>query len=304
MPCYGLASGVVARLDLTGLRPYASCNGAAWDVELTVDGSRLLVLCESGDIESIDEATGVRFGVVAAGTTAEPRGFAINADGSQALVARGVAGAGTELVLFDVATGTQVISTPMPGPPPPAIFSGPGVGRIVSVTPSRDAVVVTNRWFYDDVGMPGPIRLYYRTQILDFATLAPRLELAVPYDPHFMEISPDGERAFVGSNDIIRLGGALQDLDLRTGQQTVGVSALTNALGAAFAPLAPTLQLVELNGQRVTLSWSLAAHSPAAQRFGFTPAAAAAQATSERSTSAPRRLSPSTMCRSAATSCE
>ena len=221
---YGLASGVVARLDLTGLRPYASCNGAAWDVELTVDGS-------------------------------------------QALVARGVAGAGTELVLVDVATGTQILSTPMPGPPPPAPFSGPGLGYIVSVTPSRDAVVITNRWFYDEVGRPGPARLHYRTQILGFATLAPRLELAVPYDPHFMEISPDGGHAFVASNDLLRPFGQLQDLDLRTGQQTVGVSTLTSALGAAFAPLAPTLQPAEVIGQQVTIAWSLAAHSPAAQRF-------------------------------------
>ena len=43
--------------------------------------------------------------------------------------------------------------------------------------------------------------------------------------------------------------------------------ATTSALGAAFVPLAPTLQPAEVIGQQVTISWSLAAHSPAAQRF-------------------------------------
>jgi hypothetical protein len=85
-----------------------------------------------------------------------------------------------------------------------------------------------------------------------------------------MAISPDGSRAFVISNlTVSRPTGWIQDLDLRTGQPTAAMNvADVSALGAASAPLPPTLQAT-VNGQRVTLSWNLAAHSPAAQRFGI-----------------------------------
>ena len=258
---YGYIPGGVGRLDTTGLRPYTSC--APGQIELTVDGSRLLVFCQNGNIESIDETTGALVAIVAAGPTAAP-GFAINADGSRALVVR-VAPGVNDLVLFDIATGTEIMSTPMPGPAPPAQYSGPGFGRIVGVTPSRDAVVVTTRWF--NSGLPGLATNYFRTQLLEFATLAPRRQLAVPYDPQVMAISPNGERAFVGSSYPGRGLGALLDLDLGTGQQTALVSAMTFALGAAFPPLAPTLHPPVVNGEEVTIGWSLAAHSPEAQRF-------------------------------------
>jgi hypothetical protein len=64
---YGLTAGGLARLDAAGVHAYAACDGSPREIELTVDGSRLLVLCQSGAIESIDEATGARLGVVAAG---------------------------------------------------------------------------------------------------------------------------------------------------------------------------------------------------------------------------------------------
>jgi hypothetical protein len=267
---YGLTPMGVARLDEGGLRPYAACDGLTTDVELTVDGSRLLVLCGglNGSIVTIDEATGVRLSVRVLDTgTTLASGLALNADGSQALVIRHLFGpAPTELVLFDVATGAEIIATPMPGPPPPAPFAGPGIGRIVSVTPSRDAVVVTRRWFLDYPGLP-PMN-HNQTHLLELATLAPRGQLAVPYELRSIAISPDGGRAFVASDNLLPQSGLIQDLDLRTGQQTAGVSvAFTSALGAAFAPLAPTLQPAVVNGQQVTIAWSLAAHSPAAQRF-------------------------------------
>jgi hypothetical protein len=211
---YGLATGGVARLDASGLRAYAACGGSPREVELTVDGARLVVLCQSGNVESIDEDSGVRLSVVPTDASTAFSGLAISAEGSQALVARG-SDAVIELVLLDVATGSEILVTALPGPPPPAPFEGPGSGRIVSATPGRDAVVVTQSWSYHD-GLEGGPRLYYfRTQILDFPTLTPRRQLAVPYDPQWMAISPDGARAFVGSNHP-RMFGTLQDLDLST----------------------------------------------------------------------------------------
>jgi hypothetical protein len=257
---YGLTPGGVARLDAAGLRAYDTCNGSPREVELTVDGSRILVLCASGNVESVDEITGRRLAVVAAGLSAESRGLAANADGSQVLVARDGPGGVIELVLFDVATGTEIVATPAPG----------GAGRVYieSSTPSRDAVVVTTQSIVDH--QPGPFTIYHGTYLLDFATLALRRRLEVPYSP-MIAISPDGKRAFVASADVVRLFGSLQDLNLETGQpnMTAHIS-LVYGLGAAFPPLfpplSPTLEAT-VSGQRVTLSWTLPAHSPAAQRF-------------------------------------
>jgi DNA-binding beta-propeller fold protein YncE len=262
---YGLMTGNIARLDPTGLHPVASCAGDSRDVELTVDGSRVFVLCASGNVESIDEASGMRLSVVAAGASAL-RGLGVNADGSQVLVARDRPGGGTELVLCDVATGNEIIATPIPGPLPPPPFTGPGTGRIVAVTPNREAVVVTNVWFYDP--NPGPLMAFYRTQVLELATLTPQRELSVPFNPVAMAISPDGSRAFVASNlTVSQPAGRIQDLDLRTGQPTVAMTvANVNALGAAFPPLPPTPNATVIGG-RVTIAWTLLAHSPPADRF-------------------------------------
>jgi hypothetical protein len=189
------------------------------------------------------------------------RGFAINADGSRALVVRDRVGV-PELVLLDVATGTEIIATPLLNKSTfPAVSVGSG--RIVSVTPSRDAVVVTQKYTIK-VALPD----LYWTQVLEFATLALRRELAVSYDPQWMAISPNGERAFVASHDRRGDVAALQVLDLRTGQRTIDMAvAQAAALGVAFVPQAPTLQPAEVTGQQVTIAWSFAAHSPAAQRF-------------------------------------
>ena len=151
----------------------------------------------------------------------------------------------------------------MPGPPPPPPFSGPGSGEIVAATPARDVVVVTNSWSFDP-GPGAPTLYYHRTQMLDFATLTPLRQLDVPHFIAAMVISPDASRAIVASNHP-RLFGQIQDLDLRTGQPTAALGVnLTTALGGAFPPLPPTLQPARINGQQVTLSWALPAHSPAA----------------------------------------
>ena len=263
---YGLVPGGIARLDASGLRPYASCDGSPLQIDLTVDGSRLFVFCESGTIETIDEATGALVGVVVAGSSPLVfRGFSVNGDGSQVLVLRA-----SELVLFDAATGTEILATPIPGPPPPPPFSGPGSSRIVSAAPVRDAAVVSTVWTYDD-GLPGSPMIYsFRTQILDFITFTPGRQLAVPYDPVMMAISPDATRAFVGSRAPDPRFALLQDIDLNTGQPTLATSlGSLGWLGAAFPPLPPTLRPAVVNAQQVTISWHLAAHSPAAEVFAI-----------------------------------
>ncbi len=215
---YGLVAGVVTRLDPTGLRPYDACGGApASTLALTVDGSRLVVSCGSGTIESLDESTGTRLSTFSVGTSPS-LGFAINSDGSRALVIRSATSV-TELVLYDVASGTEIAAAPMPGGAPPAPFSGPGTGSIWSTVPGGDAVVVSRSWSFDP-GPGAPLIFYRRTNLVEFDTLASRTELAVPYGVHSMAISPDGLRAIVASNDI-RPGAAIQDLDLRTGQPAV-----------------------------------------------------------------------------------
>jgi hypothetical protein len=109
---------------------------------------------------------------------------------------------------------------------------------------------------------------FYRTQVLELATLTPQRELSVPFNPVAMAISPDGSRAFVASNlTVSQPAGRIQDLDLRTGQPTVAMTvANVNALGAAFPPLPPTPNATVIGG-RVTIAWTLLAHSPPADRF-------------------------------------
>ena len=263
---YGLVAGVVTRLDPTGLRPYDACGGApASTLALTVDGSRLVVSCGSGTIESLDESTGTRLSTFNVGTSPS-LGFAINSDGSRALVIRSATSV-TELVLYDVASGTEIAAAPMPGGAPPAPFSGPGTGSIWSTVPGGDAVVVSRSWSFDP-GPGAPLIHYRRTNLVEFDTLASRTELAVPYGVHSMAISPDGLRAIVASNDI-RPGAAIQDLDLRTGQPAVQVNISIGfaSVGGVFPPLPPTVPPATVNGQRVTISWSLPAHSPPADRF-------------------------------------
>ena len=141
------------------------------------------------------------------------------------------------------------------------------MGSVVAATPNRDAVIVTNVWSFDP-GPGAPLIHYRRTNLVEFDTLASRTELAVPYGVHSMAISPDGLRAIVASNDI-RPEAAIQDLDLRTGQPAVQVNISNGfaSVGGVFPPLPPTVPPATVNGQRVTISWSLPAHSPPADRF-------------------------------------
>ena len=71
LAAYGLVSQALARLDAGGVRLYAACQGTSVsELELALDGSRLLVLCATGTIEAIDEASGARLSVVSGGSTA------------------------------------------------------------------------------------------------------------------------------------------------------------------------------------------------------------------------------------------
>ncbi len=262
----GPNAGTAARLDLGGLHPYGGCAAATTiAVDLTVDGTRLLALCRSGDVVVMDAASGAVQRIVPSGAVDAVTNLRTNADGSRVLVTRGGSSVSAGVALVDTTSGATLGTTVFPDASPYPSASPCLSGQIVGVSPDRRLVAIWCSWFASSSPPGGPSSFAVRTRLLDVDTLTWGIDLGVAYRPTVVEFSPDGRTVFAHS---IHPRGAsrFQVIDAATGATQAAYNGMTFSLAAAFAPLAPTLSAA-VEGTRLDLTWSLPLHSPDATRF-------------------------------------
>lgn len=253
-----------ARIDAGGLAVYGGCApGTTMDLDVSTDGLRLLVACASGELVVLQALSGVEIGRVAAGSAGAVREVASNADGTRAVVVRGIDKASGDIALIDTTSGAVVGTTVFPGAPPTPTSVDCVSGALTAVSPDRTAVTI-QCWWVNPV--PSVRSVTYSTRLLDAATLAWGATNLVPQGTTGLAISPEGTQAYVMSGIPPALG-AVQVLTLPSGAPTLSVAPIVSfGLAAAFAPLAPVLTAT-VHPARVDLQWTLPTHSPAATGF-------------------------------------
>ena len=254
----------VARIDASGLAVYGGCAaGTARDLDASTDGLRLLVVCDSGQLVVLHALSGQVIGRISAGAAGAVRDVASNADGTRAVVMRGVDTSTGDIALVDTASGAVLATTVYPGAPAMPTSGDCVSGALTGVSPDRAQVTITCSWINP---LAGPLTVSYATRLLDTGTLTWGADLLVPYGPLGIAISAGNDRAFVMSETQVARG-ALQIMALPSGTTTLALTTLVPfGLAAAFAPLAPALTAT-VHPARVDLQWSLPAHSPAATGY-------------------------------------
>ncbi len=262
----GLSAGTAARLDLGGLHPYGGCAAATTiAVDVTVDGTRLLALCRSGEVVVMDATSGSVQRIVSSGTADAVTNLRANADGSRVLVTRDGTAPPAGVALVDTTSGATLGTTVFPDPSPYPSASPCLSGQIVGVSPDRRLVAIWCSWFTTPSPTGGPSSFAVRTRLLDLDTLTWGIDLGINNRPTAVEFSPDGRTIFAHSIHP-RGGSSFQVIDAATGATHVAYYGMTFSLAAAFAPLAPALSAAVV-GTRVDLTWSLPRHSPDATRY-------------------------------------
>lgn len=254
----------VARIDASGLAVYGGCAaGTARDLDVSTDGLRLLVVCHSGELVVLQALSGQSIGRVSAGAAGEVREVASNADGTRAVVLRGVDKASGDIARIDTASGAVLATTTYPGAPATPTSGDCVSGALTGASPDRAQLMITCSWV---TPLGSASRLSYATRLLDAGTLAWGADLLVQYGPLGSAIAPANDRAFVMSDTQVARG-ALQVIALPSGTTTLALTTIVPfGLTAAFAPLAPVLS-ASVTGSRVDLQWTLPAHSPAATGY-------------------------------------
>jgi hypothetical protein len=115
LPASTGAGADVARIDASGLAVYGGCAaGTARDLDVSTDGLRLLVVCDSGELVVLHALSGVEVGRVAAGGAGAVREVASNFDGTRAVVVRGVDKSSGDIALIDTTSGAALGTTIYP----------------------------------------------------------------------------------------------------------------------------------------------------------------------------------------------
>ena len=249
----GILQGQAARLDPSGVREYAGCEGVTRTLDISADGSRVVLLCESGDVATVDSVSGVVRHVVAVGAVGNS--IASNHDGSRALIVRGSECDTVRVVLIDTATGVELGSAAF------SPISAPSTCRmtIVGASPDRRAAAVTHTQTFV---MP-ILNATSDTRLIDLDTAVLGERLPVSFEPTTFAISPDGRTLFAASHHV-RGYGALQIIDLLSRTVTAQLNSWPPlAMAVSHPPLPPVLAHT-VAGRRVDVQWELPPYSPAA----------------------------------------
>lgn len=254
----------VARVDASGLAVYGGCAaGTARDLDVSTDGLRLLVVCDPGELVVLQALSGQVIGRIPAGAAGAMREVASNADGTRAVVVRGVDKSTGDIALIDTASGAVLATTVYPGAPAMPTSADCVSGALTGTSHDRTQLTITCSWINP---LAGPLTVSYATRLLDAGTLTWGADLLVPYGPLGVAISAGNDRAFVMSEAQVARG-TLQVITLPSGTTTLALTTLVPfGLAAAFAPLAPALSAT-VHAASVDLQWSLPAHSPAATGY-------------------------------------
>lgn len=249
---FGTSAGILARLDVTGLHPYAGCpadSTAAFD--LSGDATTLAALCQSGDVVLLATATGQIARTLTADGSTTINSLLLNGDATAVLVTRRNGTATNEIAKLDAITGSALATTTM----------GPADAACSFRAPSADRTraVVGCSWISPPASIAGEARILDASGVI----LGPALPSLIPGGAAF---SPDNHDVFLTSTH--RLGfGVLNRYDVTTGAITASSGTITpGPFAVAFTPLAPALTHT-LAGTRLDLSWTLPAHSPVATRY-------------------------------------
>jgi hypothetical protein len=258
----------VIAIDESGLREVSVCVSQQ-DASLTMDGSQLFILCTEARVIVLDTAT---MSTVREVVLQDPvQTIQVSADGRRLAAAylrtdvqQEHGGAG----LYDAVTGDRQAFSP--APPIPPIHSGERFGfssAFVRAGPNRQRLYVSFR--YNIQLLPGPDYDRGETQVLDFDFLTLHGKIEQPTQPVLlsaMAFTPDG-RHLLGADTRARgCSVLLADLESLAVEQFYPMPAPGCSPGTAVAapPLAPTDLSGMVANRRVTLAWTLAAHSPAA----------------------------------------
>ncbi len=258
---FGTASGAVQRLDTSGVQTFPVCGGfneVVSDLDLTVDGTRLLALCSttltmshSHYVVVLRTATGEveratsRFAGAAYSLTA-------SADGAAALVLVRLSTAAIEAAQVDtVADRRQTVFVDAPFS---SLAADGGCDRI-GVTPARDVAALHCEW---TLGASHTSR----TELLRLDSWQRRDVLSAP-GAFAMAFSPDGTHAIVASDQ----PPSVQFLDVANDVIERQVALPVLNLCAAFPPLAPAGLTAAVASRDVRLDWGLPPPSPAATGY-------------------------------------
>jgi len=254
----------VARIDAGGLAVYGGCApGTARDLDVSTDGQRLFVVCDSGALVVLHALSGPAIGQVSAGAAGAVRNVAANADGSRALVVRGADKSAGDIAVIDATTGAVVGTTVFPGAPSTPTSADCVSGALTAASPDRRQVTI-ECWWSNPLG--GTTSVTYATRLLDVDTLTWGADLGVLHATTGIALSPGNDRAFVMSEGPLVLG-TVQVIALPSGTTTLTVAPIVPfGLAAAFAPLAPVLSAT-VSAARVDLQWTLPAHSSPASGY-------------------------------------
>ena len=258
-----MTDGLVASITTEGVRPLYTCTDSR-GMDLSGDGQRLVLLCDD-EIVVLDSVSGAQV----AGFDSLPPSVGspvASFDGSRVLAVLG-----SDLVVWDVATGAIVVQ----GISPPL---GPtesiGLNAVVAATPGRDAVLVGTSWF----AIPG--NYGHRALLVDFATMVVRQSLPLLGTACKVGVTSGCIKlttaAFTADGRYVVAGGIDDRATPKARVQIAEVA--TNALVAstdagffasdgvslalASAPLQPEGVTSQVSGRHVTVSWSLPATSP------------------------------------------
>ncbi|MCC6989480.1 MAG: fibronectin type III domain-containing protein, partial [Acidobacteria bacterium] len=253
----------VARIDASGLAVYGGCPaGTSRDLDVSTDGLRLLVVCNSGDLVVLQALSGQSIGRVSSGAAGEVREVASNADGTRAVVLRGVDKASGDIARIDTASGAVLATTVFPGATPTPTSGDCVSGALTAASPDRTLVTIECSWVNP---LPSATRLSYATRVLNADTLTWQTDLGLNGTSMGLAVAPANDRVVVMSGNPPL--GAIQILALPSAAPALTVPGIVPfGLAAAFPPLAPTLTAI-VNGNTVDLDWTLPAHSPAATGY-------------------------------------
>jgi hypothetical protein len=254
---FGYTSGSVARLDLAGLHSFPACGAdVALDLDVTIDGALLVVVCSTNPflpnpstrIVVLNAVTGqqLRVSDLGAGSLVS---IASDHDASRVLVSKALSSNASEVSLVDT-VADQVTPVFVDAPFP----SGPSVGGcdVIGVSAAHDEASVRCQWtnFTTQVA---------RTELIRLDTLQRRVLTAVPRASS-MHFSPDMSTAIVVSYD----PAVVQLLDIAADTVVAQVALTVGVEGVAYPPAAPEGLTGTVDSGRVSISWTLPPHSPAA----------------------------------------
>lgn len=248
-------------IESSGFRQTPACAG---DMAITLDGSELFVACGDGRVQVFDTQ---RAAIVREIVLPQPHSWSlieVNGDGSRLVTLSDRSPFEFSVAVYDGQTGQPLGLGSVPAGPPCCAHAQFGS---LSVNAARTEIYAGFLFTDFTTGEAGETRIYR------FDTLTNVASAPIPLSS--LAFTPDGRKAVAIANWDIRPGArclaVLIDVQMRAVERSSYSSTcgLFSGVGIASPPLPPENVKVSATNRRVTLSWQLAAHSPAATTYAI-----------------------------------